>query len=277
MPPLQVGATVGLILFGIALTVFAGPLYEYAHAAAESRATGRSSPRPPGGTAMRQKKSAVVARFRFRPLSILGMTAVWIILWGSISPMVILSGVLLGWVIGIVFPLPPMHWEGRFRPLGFLNLVASGSTIWWALLFRMIRLAFAKKVDLNAGIVRVDLDSDNDLYQVQVAELISPVPGTVVVEVVRHPCGASTCTRDRPDRPRPGRTGAADGPRRRAARRQGVRLQAGTGRLSRAPGELETEPATLEELPGDGGGGASRCSPPRSSSASPRWCCSGRP
>ena len=36
MPPLQVGATVGLILFGIALTVFAGPLYEYAHAAAET-------------------------------------------------------------------------------------------------------------------------------------------------------------------------------------------------------------------------------------------------
>lgn len=136
---------------------------------------------------MRRKKGAVVARFRFRPLSILGMTAVWIILWGSISPMVIVSGVLLGWVIGIVFPLPPMHWEGRFRPLGFLNLV-------WHLIhdlvvssFRMIRLAFAKKVDLNAGIVRVDLDSDNDLYQVQVAELISLVPGTVVVEVVRHP------------------------------------------------------------------------------------------
>ena len=36
MPPLQVGATIGLIVFGLALTVFAGPLYEYATAAAES-------------------------------------------------------------------------------------------------------------------------------------------------------------------------------------------------------------------------------------------------
>ena len=34
MPPLQVGATLGLLAFGIALTIFAGPLYEYATAAA---------------------------------------------------------------------------------------------------------------------------------------------------------------------------------------------------------------------------------------------------
>lgn len=34
MPPLQVAATLGLIGFGVALTIFAGPLYDYAHAAA---------------------------------------------------------------------------------------------------------------------------------------------------------------------------------------------------------------------------------------------------
>ncbi|WP_353082371.1 Na+/H+ antiporter subunit D [Tessaracoccus lapidicaptus] len=34
MPPLQVGATMALVVFGLGLTVFAGPLYEYTHAAA---------------------------------------------------------------------------------------------------------------------------------------------------------------------------------------------------------------------------------------------------
>lgn len=34
MPPLQVGATLALVGFGLALTVFAGPLYDYTHAAA---------------------------------------------------------------------------------------------------------------------------------------------------------------------------------------------------------------------------------------------------
>ena len=126
-------------------------------------------------------------RFGFRPISVLGMTSVWVILWGSVTPMTIAGGFLLAWLVSVVFPLPPIHWDGRFRPIGFLKLV-------WHLLFdlvvssfRMIQLAFARKVDLNAGLIRVDLDSNDDLYQVQVAELISLVPGTDVVEVVKHP------------------------------------------------------------------------------------------
>lgn len=126
-------------------------------------------------------------RFRFRPLSVLGMATVWVILWGSITPMTIASGVLLAWLIAVVFPLPPIHWQGRFHLVGCVKLV-------WHLFHdlvvssaRMVSLAFARKIDLNAGIIRVDLDSDDDLYQVQVAELISLVPGTVVVEVVKHP------------------------------------------------------------------------------------------
>lgn len=136
---------------------------------------------------MSETRKQRVQRFKFRPLSVLGMTAVWMVLWGSVAPMTIVSGILLGWLVSVIFPLPPIYWEGRFHPLGFVNLV-------WHLLrdlvvssIRMVSLAFARKVELNAGIVRVDLDSDNDLYQVQVAELISLVPGTVVVEVVRHP------------------------------------------------------------------------------------------
>lgn len=126
-------------------------------------------------------------RLRFRPLAIVGMAAVWIILWGSVSPMIIVSGVLLGWLISVIFPLPPIYWEGRLHPVALVNLG-------WHLLrdlvvssVRMIQLVFARTVNLNAGLVRVDMYSDNDLYQVQVAELISLVPGTVVVEVVRHP------------------------------------------------------------------------------------------
>lgn len=134
-----------------------------------------------------KKTTRAAHRLRFRPLAIAGMAAVWIILWGSLSPMIIGSGILLGWLVSIIFPLPPIYWEGRLHPIGLLNLI-------WHLLrdlvvssFRMIQLVFARKIDLNAGLVRVDLHSDNDLYQVQMAELISLVPGTVVVEVVRHP------------------------------------------------------------------------------------------
>ena len=135
---------------------------------------------------MRKKNTSALQRFKFRPVSTLGLATISVMLWG-LSPLTVVSGVVLGWLILVVFPLPPIYWEGRLRPIGFLKLV-------WHLLadlvvssVRMVALAFAKKVELNAGIVRVDLDCDNDLYQVQVAEIISLVPGTVVVEVVKNP------------------------------------------------------------------------------------------
>lgn len=126
-------------------------------------------------------------RLRVRPLSILGMTLVWVLLWGSASPLILISGAVLAWLVDIVFPLPPIFWEGRFHPVGFVKLV---SHLLWDLVvssIRLVRLVFRREARLDAGIVRVDLHSDDDLYQVAVAELISLVPGTVVVEVVRQP------------------------------------------------------------------------------------------
>lgn len=134
-----------------------------------------------------QKGATTAGRFRVRPLAIATTTVVWMILWGSISPLVIVGGVLFSYLVTVVFPLPPIHWKGRFRPVPFVGLCFHLIVDLVISSVRIVVLAFQRKVNLNAGIVRVDLASDNDLYQVQVAQLISLVPGTVVVEVVRQP------------------------------------------------------------------------------------------
>lgn len=126
-------------------------------------------------------------RLKFRPLSVLGMLIVWVLLWGSAAPTILISGILIGWLVDMVFPLPPIYWEGKFRPVGFLILVVHLLRDLVVSSFRVVALVFHRPVNLNAGIIRVDLHTDNDLYQVQVAEMISLVPGTVVVEVVRSP------------------------------------------------------------------------------------------
>lgn len=126
-------------------------------------------------------------RLKLRPLSTLSMAIVWVLLWGTFSPMSIVGGLLIGYLVGVVLPMPPVFWEGRIRPWGVVRLV---SHLIYDLVVSSVRvflLAFHRNVDLRAGIVRIDLITDNDLYQVQVAEMISLVPGTVVVEVVRHP------------------------------------------------------------------------------------------
>ena len=51
-------------------------------------------------------------RAKFRPLSVFGMAGVWVLVWGSLSPLVVLSGVALGWIIGMLFPLPPISGRG---------------------------------------------------------------------------------------------------------------------------------------------------------------------
>lgn len=126
-------------------------------------------------------------RLKFRPLSALTMALVWVLLWGSFTPMSIVGGILVGYLIGVVLPLPPIFWKGRVRPWGVVRLIAHLIFDLLVSSVRVFMLAFHRKVDLRAGIVRIDLITDNDLYQVQVAEMISLVPGTVVVEVVRNP------------------------------------------------------------------------------------------
>ena len=127
------------------------------------------------------------SRFRVRPAAVLSMALLWMLLWGSFSPVALIGGLLLGYVITLVFPLPPVHLSGRPHIIGcvvlFAHLVSDLVVSSW----RVMRLTWGRTVEPSSAIVRTELFSDNDLYQVQVAELISLVPGTVVVEVVRSP------------------------------------------------------------------------------------------
>lgn len=132
-------------------------------------------------------KQLKVSRWRIRPTVMLISAVFWAMLWTSTSGFVLISGALIGWLIGVIFPLPPMAWRGRLNIWhGFVLVVR----LFWDLTvssFMLLKYTFQRKVDLKAGIIRVDLASDDDLYQVGVATMISLVPGTVVVEIVRHP------------------------------------------------------------------------------------------
>lgn len=103
-------------------------------------------------------KVAFRERLHSRPLSILLMVVVWCALWGSVHPMTVVGGALFGFLITVVFPLPPMHWEGRFRPVGVVRDDRAPALGPRALVVAdAAKLAFERKVDLNAGIIRVDL------------------------------------------------------------------------------------------------------------------------
>lgn len=125
---------------------------------------------------------------RLHPPMIIACAVIWCLLWGELSVMNLITGALLGGLIALVFPLPSLHGAGQVRPIGMIRLVVS-------LLSDLIRSSVAVLIlVLRAGyvpqnaIVGVGLRSRSDLYLTLTANLVSLVPGTVVVEARRSNC-----------------------------------------------------------------------------------------
>ncbi|HEY9411216.1 MAG TPA: Na+/H+ antiporter subunit E [Jiangellaceae bacterium] len=116
---------------------------------------------------------------------VLWLTLVWVLLWGNLSVANVASGLVLSSLVVLVFPLPPIVFTGRVHPLALAGLVgrfavdlvtASAQVAWEAL-----RIGPRKP---NA-VIEVDLRSHSDLYLTITAELLSLVPGSLVVEARR--------------------------------------------------------------------------------------------
>lgn len=126
-------------------------------------------------------------RWRLQGRAILLLAAVWVLLWGEFSLLNIGYGLVLGWLVSVVFWLAPIRYYGSVHLGGLLKLVVL--QLWDLAIasFQLAATAFRPRLELRPGVIRVRLRSNSDLYQVAVAELISIVPGTLVVETDRHP------------------------------------------------------------------------------------------
>lgn len=124
-------------------------------------------------------------RIRWQPRQVVVLAVVWLLLVGDVNLITVVGGLLLGILVTIVFPLPSIEWAGRLRPWGVLTLMVHLVKDLAVASFRLAVFAFGRGVP-TPGIVRIELRSDSDLYQVNVAELVSVVPGTIVVDARRR-------------------------------------------------------------------------------------------
>ena len=112
------------------------------------------------------------------------LTIVWVLLLGKVTIGTIVAGFLLGLLVTAVFPLPPVEFHGRFHLIGQLKLAFRLILDLVRSSFSVALLAFRRETPKSA-MVRVDLRSDSDLYQTLTSELVSLVPGSLVVEARR--------------------------------------------------------------------------------------------
>ena len=125
---------------------------------------------------------------RFRSLQlpmIAWLMVVWVALWGDISAANVLSGLLIGAAVSLVFPLPPLRMHLRVRPLPLVWLVLHflGSLVVASFQVSVSTLRF-RRVPRNA-VIGVTMRTRSDFVLTVVAEMTSLVPGSIVVEARR--------------------------------------------------------------------------------------------
>lgn len=116
---------------------------------------------------------------------LIGLTVVWALLWGGLSVTNVLSGLVVAVIVVLVFPLPPIVFGGRLRVRG-LAVLAGWFVVELVVASAQVAVQALRigKRPLNA-VIQVDLRSRSDLYLTLTAELLSLVPGSLVVEARR--------------------------------------------------------------------------------------------
>lgn len=125
-------------------------------------------------------------RLRHQLPLLVWLVVVWILLWGTWSWANVLSGAAVALVLMLLLPLPPVVGGTRVRPLPLIrfvghflgDLVVSGAQVAWR--------ALGPGGVRQAAIVRVQLRADSDLLLTVVAETVSLVPGSLVLDLDRE-------------------------------------------------------------------------------------------
>ena len=117
---------------------------------------------------------------------LLVLTTLWIMLWGDLSWANVLGGLALAVLVVTVFPLPPIATHGTLRPRPFLALASWFVADLVVASFEVAWMALRPAPPPRGGVVGVRLHNLNDVFLTMTAELVSLVPGSVVVDAQRR-------------------------------------------------------------------------------------------
>ncbi len=185
-------------------------------------------------------------RLRHQLPLLVWLVLVWMLLWGTWSWANLISGTVLALVVTVLLPLPPVIGGTRLHPAGLLvflghfivDLVLSAAQVAW----QTLRPGGVR----YSAIIRVQMRTDSDLLLTIVAESLTLVPGSLVIDMDRKQRTLSLHILHVRD--------LADVERRRAA------VLAEEERVVRAFGSPD-EIAALQHAPGEAPAGTGRRTP----------------
>ena len=130
-------------------------------------------------------RSPVRGAARDRIVAALGLTVIWVLLWGRPSWINVAGGLLVATVILGVFPLPQVTIAGRVHPVGLIRLAVRFVADLVVASAQIALLAFRFGRVPRSAIIAVRLRAPSDLNLTLTADALSLVPGSLIVEVDR--------------------------------------------------------------------------------------------
>ena len=120
-------------------------------------------------------------------LPLVWLVVVWVALWGDLSAANVASGVVVGVLVLMAFPLAGHRSSSRLRPLAAARFAAwfawklaeASAVVAWE--------AVTPRNRINEGIVAIPIRGVSDGVITLVANAISLTPGTLTLEVRRRP------------------------------------------------------------------------------------------
>ncbi len=131
--------------------------------------------RPPG----------IRRRIRDELIAMGGLVAVWMLLWGKFSWMTFLSGLVVSALVLGVFPLPPVTFQGRVRPLGVVRFAVRFSIDLVVASVHLAWTAFRFGYQPRCAVIAVQLAVRSDLNLTLCGEAVSLIPGSLIIDIRR--------------------------------------------------------------------------------------------
>ncbi len=145
------------------------------------------SARTSAGEPSRERSGAAgprgIVRRRVQPMSALLLTVLWVLLWGNVSWINVVSGLLLAVLVLMAFPLPPLTFGVRPHPWALLVLTGRFLVDMTVASVSVGYKAVAPWEHPTGVLTRVPLRSDNDLLCTITAEMTTLVPGSIVIDI----------------------------------------------------------------------------------------------
>jgi multicomponent Na+:H+ antiporter subunit E len=117
---------------------------------------------------------------------LVALVVLWMLLWGSISWLNLVTGAVLALVVTRVFYLPPIELSGRFHAWWFLVFLRRFAVNLVAASFQVAAQAFDPRPVSRNAVIGVQLFTRSDLIMTLTAITLSLIPGSLVVEADRE-------------------------------------------------------------------------------------------